>query len=248
MAKADPSGQYQPEAFAGAPDDSSLIIAWMTRELQKVSSAFELGVSRSVEVLNVAPAKPREGMFASADGVNWNPGSGAGPYMYIGGIWVFLGAQQQDNTKPGVIVDYGGTAVPSGFLLCDGSNVSRTTYAALFATIGTTWGVGNGSTTFGLPDSRRRTSVGSGGTATATLGNAVGNIGGEEAHVLTAAENGSHQHNIGYANPGSGGSTLPSVTTTGGAPISNVLTDASGSGTAHNTIQPSMVVTKMIKT
>lgn len=51
----------------------------------------------------------------------------------------------------GTILPYGGTTVPSGYLLCDGSAVSRTTYAALFAVIGTTYGSGDGSTTFNLP-------------------------------------------------------------------------------------------------
>lgn len=57
---------------------------------------------------------------------------------------------------PGVILDYGGYGAISGYLLCDGSAVSRTTYAALFAAIGTYWGYGNGSTTFNLPDLRGR--------------------------------------------------------------------------------------------
>jgi microcystin-dependent protein len=51
----------------------------------------------------------------------------------------------------GVVVPFGGTSVPSGWLKCDGSAVSRTTYAKLFAAIGTRYGTGNGSTTFNLP-------------------------------------------------------------------------------------------------
>jgi len=54
----------------------------------------------------------------------------------------------------GTMVMYGGSTAPSGWLLADGSAVSRTTYAALFAAIGTTYGVGDGSTTFNLPDFR----------------------------------------------------------------------------------------------
>ena len=52
----------------------------------------------------------------------------------------------------GLIVPWSDSAVPSGFLECDGDAVSRVTYAALFAVIGTTYGSGNGSTTFNLPD------------------------------------------------------------------------------------------------
>jgi microcystin-dependent protein len=54
----------------------------------------------------------------------------------------------------GVIFPFGGTVAPAGFLMCDGSAVSRTTYATLFATIGTAFGSGDGSTTFNLPDTR----------------------------------------------------------------------------------------------
>ena len=48
----------------------------------------------------------------------------------------------------GSIVPFGGTAAPTGFLACDGAEVNRTTYADLFSAISTTWGAGNGSTTF----------------------------------------------------------------------------------------------------
>jgi hypothetical protein len=149
----------------------------------------------------------------------------------------------------GRISDFGGGTVPSGYLACDASAVSRTTYAALFNEIGTTWGVGDGSTTFNVPDFRRRTAVGSGGAGTGTLGNAVGNTGGEEAHALSIAELASHSHTPTYnditgiiggggSGLGPGGSSASSI----GLSIGNT-----GSGTAHNTIQPSAVTTKMIK-
>lgn len=57
----------------------------------------------------------------------------------------------QTTEKPGMIKPFAGTTVPTGYLLCDGSAVSRTTYADLFAAIGTTYGSGDGSTTFNLP-------------------------------------------------------------------------------------------------
>ena len=59
-----------------------------------------------------------------------------------------------DKIPPGVILMYGAPTAPTGWLECDGSAVSRTTYADLFAIIGTTFGVGDGSTTFNLPDLR----------------------------------------------------------------------------------------------
>ena len=145
----------------------------------------------------------------------------------------------------GTILAFGGTSAPTGFLNCDGSNVSRTTYAALFTAISTTWGVGNGSTTFGIPDLRRRTPVGSGGTGTATLGNAVGNTGGEATHQLSVAELAAHTHSYGilagaYYSPS--GSYYP-IAYSGGN-----TTGSAGSDTAHNIIQPSAVVYYIIKT
>ena len=57
---------------------------------------------------------------------------------------------------PGLIFPYGGTSAPTGFIICHGSAVSRTTYSALFAVIGTSFGTGDGSSTFNVPDFRGR--------------------------------------------------------------------------------------------
>jgi len=57
-----------------------------------------------------------------------------------------------DQTPAGIVAMYGHTTPPTGWLSCNGSAVSRTTYAKLFAAIGTTWGVGDGSTTFNIPN------------------------------------------------------------------------------------------------
>lgn len=81
----------------------------------------------------------------------------------------------------GVTLPYAGATAPSGFLLCQGQAVSRTTYARLFAAIGTLHGAGDGSTTFNVPDMRDKFPYGAGK-------NALGKIGGEEAHTLTKAE------------------------------------------------------------
>lgn len=61
---------------------------------------------------------------------------------------------------PGAVIPYAGKSAPYGWLICDGSAVSRTTYADLFEVIGTTFGSGDGSTTFNLPDLRGRVAVG----------------------------------------------------------------------------------------
>lgn len=81
-------------------------------------------------------------------------------------------AVQQSLLPVGTFLSYGGTSAPSGYLLCDGSAVSRSTYSSLYAVLGTAYGVGDGSTTFNLPDFRGRVPVGNdamGGSAANVL-------------------------------------------------------------------------------
>lgn len=159
--------------------------------------------------------------------------------------------QSASSLPSGAIIDFGGSLQP-GFLLCDGSAVSRVTYAALFAAISTTWGVGDGSTTFNVPDLRRSVTMGSGGSGTAIIGNAVGNKGGEEAHVQTLAEMAAHSHppqageNIFVTGASGGGNSLQN--TGGSFTFANTaFTGIEGSSSPFNVIQPSAIVTKMIK-
>ena len=71
----------------------------------------------------------------------------------------------------GVVLPFAGNSTPTGYLLCDGSAVSRTTYADLFTAIGTTWGVGDGSTTFNVPDLRGAFLRGTGSRGTNNMAN-----------------------------------------------------------------------------
>jgi len=73
------------------------------------------------------------------------------------------------NVPVGTVMDYLGTVAPAGWLVGDGSAVSRTTYATLFALIGVTWGPGDGSTTFNLPDFRGRQTIGTGSAVMSEL-------------------------------------------------------------------------------
>jgi microcystin-dependent protein len=96
----------------------------------------------------------------------------------------------------GTMLDFAGGAAPSGYLLCDGSAVSRTTYALLFGAIATAWGAGDGVTTFNVPDMRRAASIGSGGAGTGVIGNTVGSAGGAETHVISGSELPTHNHGV----------------------------------------------------
>jgi microcystin-dependent protein len=92
----------------------------------------------------------------------------------------------------GVVWDYAGAAAPSGWLECNGQAVSRTTYARLFTAIGTTFGAGDSSTTFNVPDGRGR--VKAGFNSGDTDFNAVGDTGGHKTHTLTTSQLPSHAH------------------------------------------------------
>ena len=88
------------------------------------------------------------------------------------------------------------TNIPEGCLVCNGSAVSRTDYSELFAVIGTTYGAGDGSTTFNLPDKRGRVSVGL--DTTQDEFNSLGKHIGDKTHTLTINEIPKHQHNLPY--------------------------------------------------
>ena len=163
-----------------------------------------------------------------------------------------------DNVAPpGVVLPFAGSAAPSGWLLCDGSAISRTTYAALFSAIGTTYGTGDGSTTFNVPDMRGRVAVGKdnmGGTAASRMttagsgvdGLTLGANGGAQTHTLTTAQIPAHTHNT--------GTTISGRNTSAGGGETIVYAGATYAGTsvggdgAHNNTQPSIVLNSIIRT
>lgn len=88
----------------------------------------------------------------------------------------------------GIVMPFAGSVAPQGYLLCDGSAVSRTDYADLFTAIGTTYGAGDGESTFNLPDLSGRVVLG------VSNNHALGTTGGEAAHTLTEQELPAHSH------------------------------------------------------
>lgn len=182
----------------------------------------------------------------------------------MGTAWISIG--KSSGVPSGFYGAYGGGTVPAGWLLCDGSAVSRATYASLFSAIGTTHGVGDGSSTFNLPDSRGRTVIGRddmGGSAanriTAAVcgitGTTLGAAGGAQSITLTTSQLPSHSHSMGIGAGTSGGSATNNFyevsfydgsTYRGATSVEN--TGAAGSGTAHSNVQPSLVANVIIKT
>lgn len=143
-------------------------------------------------------------------------------------------------TPVGMVAPFAGVTAPAGWLFCHGQNVSRTTYAALFTALSTTYGPGDGSTTFALPDLRGRVVAGKddmGGTSANRLtnqsggldGDVLGAAGGAETHALTDA-----QMKLVYNSSASGDVT--------GVRAAN----ANGSGAPHNNVQPTFILNYII--
>ena len=167
------------------------------------------------------------------------------------------------------IVPWSSSSVPTGFLECNGANVSRSTYADLFGIIGTTYGSGDGSSTFGLPDLQDNVAVGkSTNKALASTGGAntvqsTGNVGGSTANAtLSTPQLASHSHSVPRSNPPGGNS--PGVATGqfyNGNAAGNFSTGNSGSGGTHShnmsatftgdstsVLQPYLAIIYIIKT
>lgn len=116
---------------------------------------------------------------------------------------------------PGMMTEYAAATAPAGWLMCNGQAVSRSTYADLYTAIGTTYGVGNGSTTFNVPDMREASPYGA-GTYTAVTGTTHGTITAHDARTLgTFADDQEqgHRHALG------GSGALEYVGTGGGANV-----------------------------
>ena len=117
---------------------------------------------------------------------------------YSGTTWV-TEAGGVPGLPSGMISPFAGSTAPSGWLLSDGAAVSRTTYADLFTAIGTAYGVGDGSTTFNLPDLRGRViaaldNMGGTDASRLNLANTLGTTAGTQTHTLTTAEMPVHTH------------------------------------------------------
>jgi microcystin-dependent protein len=167
------------------------------------------------------------------------------------GVWYCMAYTKADGTPvaqtaaPGSIIAFAGTSTPTGYLECNGANVSRTTYAALFAAVGTTWGAGDGVTTFALPDLRRRTLVGKGGTGTGVLGNTVGATGGAETNSHTHSATGlSGSFTVGVTNTGAAGGGVWVLT---GQTQPVTISGSTAGASDTNNMPPSAVVGYFIK-
>ena len=150
---------------------------------------------------------------------------------------------------PGTILMFGGSAVPAGWLDCDGAAYSSVTYPGLFAAIGNSFGISGAN--FRVPDFRGRVPVGvDNGAGRVTANNALGNAAGAEKHTLALGEMPVHGHNLetaGQGVPGGSGGGFNGMM----APYSGSgsgRTDNEGGNAPHNNLQPYLVIKYIIKT
>jgi microcystin-dependent protein len=124
------------------------------------------------------------------------PGIAVGGTVVVSGSLLSSGGatgSKGDSLPIGSIFMFGAMTPPAGCLLCDGSAVSRSTYSTLFGIFGTSFGAGNGSSTFNLPDLQGRFPLGAGAGAGLTS-RALASKGGEETHALVTGELAAHTH------------------------------------------------------
>ena len=184
-------------------------------------------------------------------------------YDYSGGSLTGI-----EGIPTATIIPWSSASAPAGFLECNGAAVSRSTYAALFAVIGTNYGGGDGSSTFNVPDiqdkccvskSNNKALASTGGSETVT---STGNVGGSTANAtLSTSQLASHTHPKGTTYPG--GTPRQHNQAQPGAPAgdqpSNTGSAGSGSGHSHNmsatfsgdatsVVQPYITVVYIIKT
>lgn len=161
----------------------------------------------------------------------------------------FAESQGGGATLPvGVVMPTATSTAPSGWFICDGSAVSRETYSALFSAIGTTYGTGDGSTTFNLPNLKGKIPVGY--DESDTDFNSVGKTGGEKTHTITVNEMPSHSHTSTFyqAYTGTTGSTnnVEGAYTNYNYKKISLTTSATGGGAAHNNMPPFVTMNYII--
>ena len=161
-----------------------------------------------------------------------------------------LTIKASDTLPIGSMVPYGNINPPTGWLVCDGRTISRTTYAELFAVIGTSYGAGDGSTTFNLPNKKGRVSAGY--DSTNNKFNTIGKHTGEEMHALVLDEMPKHNHasysiKTFYGTDGQGVNQVSNVYASGTNSENYYILNYDGKNQPHNNIQPTEVDQWIIK-
>lgn len=233
-----------------------------------VNQSFDVKIEVTDKFNTANPALSQTVVSTAAIFMHWSQtGIGVGKY-HTQGVLDVAGDIYQNNNKVidvsalqapvGVIQGFAGVSEPSSqWKICNGEALSRSTYAELYAVLGTRYGAGDGSTTFNLPNLKGRIPVGS--DSGQTEFDVLGETGGAKTHTLTIAEMPSHSHKWAAAGTNAPGSTPANwddivggnVAALGTGPAAdedagNAIKPRGGNG-AHNNLQPYLVINYIIR-
>lgn len=195
------------------------------------ASAAAAAASAAAAAASAAAAQASaDAAAASAAGVNLPSiqSGDAGKQLYVKGDetgYELLAPPSTTGTITGEVKGWAGGTIPSGWLECNGQEIDRTSFADLFSAIGTTYGAGNGSTTFNVPDFRGRSVIGA-GTGSGLTARSSGQTGGAETHLLTESEIPGHTHAPGTLTAAASGNTTADILATSG----DTVTSTGGGG------------------
>ena len=233
------SGTITSEIFAGiSPDSSYLFLVNIIDEFNSIPYSIVLETSvKPLSIFNDGTGVSIGEIAADSNLFNVKLATRfkGSVSQVVGGVEVPLG-----GVPTGVVQlwSYTEATIPIGYIKLEGQAVSRSLYPSLFALMGTYNGVGDGSTTFNVPDMRGRSPIGydSGQTEFDT----IGKTGGEKTHVISAAEMPVHSHGYGWTSPNrsSDGSVWDTCGKTGWTGGNAHPTTNAGSGNAHNNLHP----------
>lgn len=231
----------------------------------------------AVDGLAARPLRAAPGIELPAGVLSQGTPYAATYYASNGGEWILHGFFEHPGSIPiGGGLDYWGTTAPSSnFVFAFGQALSRTAYPTLFARLGTVYGLGDGSTTFNIPDKRGRVTAGKddmGGISANRLTNQTGGLngdtlgatGGSETHTLTVAQMPSHNHGGVTGNPTTnsslgvyldtghtaqpGGSLFAALSPNNATlPNHTHSIGSQGDGSTHNNVQPTIVANYLIR-
>lgn len=246
--------------FPNSPSNGQIFTSG-TRSWQWDGAVWNIYYAKPViTVQDSAPSSPASGdQWFESDTGRW--------LIYYDNAWVEIGNSNDIGQIPvGTVNQYAGSSAPTGWLICDGTAISRTTYASLFSVIGTTYGAGNGSTTFALPNLKGKIPVGY--DAAQTEFDVLGETGGAKTHTLITSEMPSHthtqsSHSHSTNNILSGNDVVvtsssyridyqinryaDSATFSLGTTSAQPAIQSEGGGGAHNNLQPYIVLNYIIK-
>lgn len=213
------------------------------------------GSGNVISVSNSAPANPATKEWIKPITINGTD-TAEEYFRDSNNSWKKILTEPSGDTLPiGAITQFSGETAPTNWLLCNGQAISRTDYAELFGVIGTTYGTGDGSTTFNLPDLRGRVPVGL--KSSDASFDALGETGGEKNHTLTVNEMASHGHSLtpnnniyAYNYGGTAETAVPTASDVGkseGRYYQTISAGSTGGDQPHNNLQPYIVTNYIIK-